>query len=161
MNKAEILKALEDEHERFLDLIEDLPPEDLTAPGVNGDWSIKDIMAHINSWEAELIKLLFQARQGAKPTSIHFRGVNVDEINEAWHQERKSRHLEQVLDDFHAIRLQTIRRVNAFSDQELTDPKRFSWQKNIPLWRWIAENSFAHEAEHRQQVEAWLKNRQG
>ena len=91
MNKAEILKALEDEHERFLDLIEDLPPEDLTAPGVNGDWSIKDIMAHINSWEAELIKLLFQARQGAKPTSIHFRGVNVDEINEAWHQERKSR----------------------------------------------------------------------
>jgi hypothetical protein len=157
MNINEILNKLETERERFLDAIEGLSDEDLQRPGVTGEWSIKDIMSHISRWEAELVKLLWQARQGQKPTSMHFTQVEVDATNLDWFKESQFRPLRSVLDDFHAVRNQTILRVEAFSDADLRDPDRYKWAKKQPLAEWIASDSFEHEAEHREQILAWRK----
>jgi hypothetical protein len=161
MNKDEILDVLEDEREKFLDSIEGLSTQELLEPGVVGNWSVKDIMAHITLWEAELVKLLWQAAQGQKPTTIHFAGINVDERNEAWYEEQKDRPIEQIIADFSAVRKQTSRRVEAFTDKDLNDQSRFSWQKGYALWKWIAEDSFSHEAEHTAQILDWRKRREG
>ncbi|MCU0484489.1 MAG: ClbS/DfsB family four-helix bundle protein [Anaerolineales bacterium] len=157
MNKQELLDQLENERERFLDAIEGLSDEDLQRPGVVGDWSVKDIMSHISRWEAELIKLLWQARQGQKPTSMHFTQVDVDATNLEWFKESHLRPLRMVLDDFQAVRNQTILRTEAFSEKDLADPKRFKWAKDRPLADWIASDSFEHEAEHREHILAWRK----
>ena len=52
-------------------------------------------------------------------------------------------------------RKQTGRRVEAFNDKDLEDPKRYPWLKERPLWQWIAGDSFEHEAEHAAQVRQW------
>jgi hypothetical protein len=155
LNKAEILAALEAGREAFLELIEDISEEEMEQPGVVEDWSVKDILAHLTRWEAELIKLLWQARQGEKPTTIHFTSVKIDETNARWHAESQSRSLERVLDDFHGVRNQTIRRVEAFSNKDLTDPNRFPWLGGQPLSKWIAGDSFEHEAEHAADIRRW------
>jgi hypothetical protein len=159
MNKTETLQSLENEREKFLDLIEDLSEEELLQPGVTGGWSIKDILSHLTRWEAELIKLLWQAQRGQKPTSVHFAGQEVDETNARWHAELHGRPLESVLEDFHSVRTQTIRRVEAFEGADLTDPKRFAWLDGRPLWEWIEDDSFGHEAEHAGEIRAWLEKR--
>jgi hypothetical protein len=69
------------------------------------------------------------------------------------------RSLEQVLQDFRAVRAQTRRRVEAFTDEDLSDPKRYPWLKERPLWEWIEGDSFGHEAEHTAQIRAWLERR--
>jgi hypothetical protein len=157
MNKEAILKALEVGREDFLDAIEGLSEESLQQPGVVGAWSIKDILVHLTRWEAELVKLLWQARQGRVPSSAHFSNVGVDEINERWYQESRSRSLEIALEDFHGVRNQTIRRVEDFTDKELTDPQKYPWLKDTPLWQWIAGDSFEHEAEHAAQIREWRR----
>lgn len=155
MTKKEILERLESEREHFLDVLEGLSDEDLEKPGVVGEWSIKDILIHLSRWEAELVKLLFQARQGQKPTTIHFSQLDVDATNQQWYKESHLRPLHMALDDFHAVRNQTILRVEAFSDRDLTDPNRFSWAEKRPLEEWIASDSFGHESEHIEQITAW------
>jgi hypothetical protein len=155
MNKAELLNALEEGREAFLETLEGLDEEALQTPGVVGTWSLKDLLAHLSRWEAELVKLLWQARQGQKPTSAQLTATNVDEINALWQAETRARELERVLEDFHTVRNQTLLRVEEFTDQELTDPRRYKWLKGQPLWQMIAENSFAHEAEHAEQINAW------
>ena len=157
MNKKEILDRLESEREHFLDALEGLSEDDLERSGVVGTWSIKDVLIHISRWEAELVKLLWQARQGQKPTSMHFTQAEVDETNLGWFKESQFRPLRSVLDDFHAVRNQTILRVEAFSEAELRDPDRYKWAKKRPLAEWIASDSFEHEAEHREQILAWRK----
>jgi hypothetical protein len=157
MKKEELVEALENERENFLDAIDGLSDEDLEEPGVMQDWSIKDLLAHLTLWEAELIKLLWQAKQGQKPNSVHFNNMDIDELNARWKKEMQDRTLERVMADFHSIRNQTIRRVEAFSDKDLNDANRYPWLKNRPLWEWIAGDSFEHEAEHRQQILAWRK----
>ena len=155
MTQDEILDALEDQREAFLDAIDGLSDEQLEQPGVVGDWSVKDIMFHLTLWEAELIKLLWQAAQGVQPTTEHFSQTPVDELNASWSLQAHNRSLEQVIDDFAGVRKQTSRRLGAFKDKDLDDPQRYPWLENSPLWEWIAGDSFKHEAEHTDQIRQW------
>ena len=155
MNQDEILDALEDGREYLLEAIDGLSDEALLEPGVVGDWSVKDLLYHVSMWEAELVKLLWEAAQGLPPSFFSFAGQTFDEINAAWAVEGQARTLEQVWDDFHSVRKQTIRRLSAFNDKDLNDPVRYPWLKDHPLWEWIAENSFAHEKEHTAQIKEW------
>jgi hypothetical protein len=158
MNKDEVLDALEDEREKFMDSIEGLSDEALQTPGVVGEWSIKDIMTHLSAWEAELVKLLWQVKQNQKPSTAHFSDVAVDFRNQQWYAIYKGRPLENVLADFVSVRKQTVRRVEAFNDKDLTDPQRYTWLEERALWEWVAGDSFEHEAEHRSQIQAWREN---
>jgi hypothetical protein len=155
MNKDEISDALEDERENFLEAIDGLSAEQLQTSGVVGEWSVKDIMIHLSAWEAELVKLLWQARQGQKPTTLHFSQIDTDAINQQWFENYRSRSLERVIDDFEAVRKQTIRRLEAFSDDDLNQAQLFTWQGKQPLWEWIANDSFQHENEHAAQIREW------
>jgi hypothetical protein len=155
MTQDEILDALEDQREAFLEAIDGLSDEQLEQPGVVGQWSIKDIMFHLTLWEAELVKLLWQAVQGVQPTTAHFSKTPVDELNAAWSAQFPGRTLEQVIDDFAGVRKQTSRRVTAFKDADLASSQRYPWQKGYPLWVWIAEDSFKHEAEHTAHIRQW------
>lgn len=161
MNKIELIENLESQRELFLDVIENLDDDALTTPGVTGQWSIKDILAHISHWEAELVKLLWQISQGQRPSSIHFsRKGTVDEVNQEWFEESAKRSLDRILDDFHSVRNQTILRVEGFSDRELTDPKRYPALGGRPLWEYIENDSFGHEQEHLEEIQRWLQQKE-
>lgn len=155
MGKNELIQRLEESREQFLESLEGLTEEEMLAPGVCGDWSIKDVLIHLARWEAELVKLLWQASRGQRPTSVHFNGEEVDAINARWFSQSVERTLESALEDFHGVRNQAIRRVEAFSEKELNDTRRFTWLKDKPLWEWVENDSFGHEAEHGAEITAW------
>jgi hypothetical protein len=158
MKKNEILTALDGSREALLDALEGLSEEDMLQPGVVGEWSVKDILAHLTRWEAELVKLLWQAASGQKPTSIHFSKQIVDETNARWYKESKPRDLERVLEDFHSVRNQTVRRVEDLPARAFEDPEHYPWLEGEALWKWIANDSFDHEAEHTAQILAWRES---
>jgi hypothetical protein len=156
MNKNDLLQRLEESRENFLALIDPLQDEQLIEPGVMETWSVKDILAHLTMWEAQLITLLFKVKQGKKPQTVHFQGDSVDAINQKWLEQHKGRDLHLVLSDFNGIRNQTILRVEMFSEADLVRSDRFPWAKGKPLWKWVAADTFEHEAEHAQHIQAWL-----
>ena len=155
MIKDEIVDRLEDEREKFLDAIEGLSPQALQEPMAPGEWSVKDIIAHLSACEAELVKLLWQLKSGQKPTSMLLGEPDIDAQNKLWHEAFQSRSLELVMSDFEGVRKQTSRRIEAFTDLELDDPKLYPSLGNSPLWKWIAGNSFQHEAEHCETILNW------
>jgi len=159
MNKAEALQELTEGHKVFLETLAGLSDEDMLKGGVTAEWSIKDILFHLTMWEAELVKLLWQASQNQVPTTVHFSEDSDDEINRGWTNLGQDRPLDQVCQDFEAVRKQTIRRVEALSLGDFDDPKRFPWLKNQPLSTWIAASSYQHEAEHADQIRLWRENR--
>jgi hypothetical protein len=155
MNKKEIILALEHGRVQFLQAIEGLSDEQMQQPGVVGEWSVKDLLAHLSLWEAELITLLWQLKQGQKPSYPTLNNQDVDRLNEQWFRENRTRPLERVLADFLAVRKQTIRQVERYIDSELNDPKRYPALGGEPLEEWIAGDSYRHEAEHEAQLRAW------
>jgi hypothetical protein len=159
MDKAELLDTLDNSREQFLESVEGLDDDEMQAPGVAGDWSVKDILVHLSMWEAELVRMLWQVKQNEKPTTVQFTNTDLDATNAAWYQKNRSRPLERALEDFHAVRNQTMHRLEAFIDRDLTDPNRFTWLKGKPLFEWIAADTYEHENEHASQIRAWRQAR--
>ncbi len=158
MDKTELLEALEDSRQEMIELLEQIEDEDLLKPGVTGKWSIKDLLAHLNYWEGQVVTLLFQAQRGmAQPTTVHFGKETVDELNQRWYMSSQERSLEMIWQDWLAVRKQTIRRVSELSDKDLNDPERYPWLKGVPLYQWILNDTVEHEAEHADQIREWLE----
>ena len=159
-SKSQLLEAIQVERAKLEKKIAGLSPQELVYPACMDTWSVKDILAHLSAWEAELVKLLWQASFGKKPNTVHFDSErDVDAMNLSWYNERKERPLEAVLEDLHAVRKQTLRRVAEFTDKELNDPEAFTWLRGYPLWEWIASDSFKHVPEHTAQIQAWRQAR--
>ena len=47
----DLLAAIEKERGALETLLEPLTPEEMTDPGVVGEWSVKDVLAHLIEWE--------------------------------------------------------------------------------------------------------------
>lgn len=159
MKKEEIISRLNAGRRIFLSAIQGLSNQDIETLQVSDHWTVKDIIIHLTRWEAELVKLLWQAKRNIKPTTVHFSPESVDEINARWYAESQSRALEVVMADFNGVRDQTIRRVKSFSESELNDQQLFPWLDASPLWKWIATDSYEHEAEHEAQIRSWRRKK--
>ena len=64
MNKSELLNWLQEQYERWKVLLDQIGPERMDQPGVNGDWSMKDLVAHLTGWQPRLITRIQAAQRG-------------------------------------------------------------------------------------------------
>src|SRR5688572_20087050 len=66
MKKAELLNGLREEYRQWEVLLDEIGPARMDQPGVAGDWSIKDIVAHLTGWRRRTVARL-QATQRSEP----------------------------------------------------------------------------------------------
>ena len=158
MTKAELITQIEDERAELEALLETLSPEQMQQPGVMGEWSVKDILAHLAVWAARTITLMFAIERKAKPT---YPPPGRD-TNDVWasvnakdYAEQKERSLDEVLIDFRGTHTQLLKRVTNWKDDTLLfDTRKFNL-RGQSLADIILSNSVEHEAEHGAIIEQW------
>ncbi len=155
MTKAELVEAIEKEWETLQAAIEGLSDEQMTRLAVTGQWTVKDLLAHIAMWESKTVTAMFKAEKGVTPSDLVESGPPVDALNAQFYREQKDRPLERVLEDSHAVHLALLNRVEAMPEKMLTDPKQFKWMKGEPLSAMVAGDSFEHYREHAAEIRAW------
>jgi hypothetical protein len=156
MTKKELLEKVRQGSEDFVKSFKGLGPDALLESGVIGDWSIKDLIAHVSFWKAELIQVLFNAKHGTTPPFIG-QTRDIDAMNAQFHQESQARTADQILADYHGVSKQLLRRIEELPEKDFGNPDRFPWLKNEPLERWVAVDSYEHEDEHAAQILSWRK----
>lgn len=155
MPKAEVIEDLKKARARFCAAIEGLTPDQMHQPGAVGIWSVKDAMAHLTTWEAELVTALSRLEQHKqRPPRI----VEIEDIDE-WNAEQYHAHarrpLDLVIEDFEGVHRHLIRAIEELDDRTLDDNRRFPWMEGEPLSYLIAENAIWHEEEHAQDIQVW------
>ena len=162
MNKSELIANIRAERERLEAVLAQIKPEDMTTSGVAGEWSVKDVLAHLAVWASRTVTALFQAERGQKPTL----GVPNDHpndwanVNKKDYDEQKDRPLDRILADFHGSHAQLIKRLEQWQDESaLFDKRRYPSLGGESLARLAHGNGDEHDAEHRAHIEAWLKTR--
>jgi uncharacterized protein (TIGR03083 family) len=155
MNKAELIEAIKTERAALEAVLATLTPPQMHVAGVCGEWSVKDILAHLASWAARGITLAFEAERGAKPSYPTGAGdPNWVKLNAADHATQKDRPLDRVLADFRGTHTQLLKRIDALSPELLFDARH--WQlRGRPLAHVLSGDSYEHDAEHRAQIESW------
>ena len=81
-DKSDLLRVIRSEREKLDSNFEGLEDPQMVAPGVEVDWSLKDILAHIAAWERVAIDIVQSARDKVDlPAYIDKIFENVDAFN--------------------------------------------------------------------------------
>ena len=64
MNKAEMIAGLQEEYQNWLALLDQVGLEYMDQPDVAGNWSIKDIVAHLTGWRRRTVARIQAAQHG-------------------------------------------------------------------------------------------------
>jgi hypothetical protein len=157
-NKQELLKTLVKERLQWEALIGTLSDEQYLEAGVDGRFSVKDLLAHMVDWEQRMIQWINESLAGSVPQrpAPGMTWDDLDRLNEMTYLENKDRALDDVLQASERSYSRSLELVQTLSDEDLFDSSRFAWREGDPLWHMVAANTWWHYREHRQQVEAWL-----
>ena len=88
MTKEQLLKKLDAAWKDFNESFADLSESEVLEPGVTGNWSVKDIIAHVTWWDKEAIKHLPIILKGVRPPRYSVKYGGIDAFN-AMMTERK------------------------------------------------------------------------
>ena len=160
-SKDQLLSMLQHEQAGWKRLLDNIGEAHMTEPGVAGEWSIKDIVAHLTGWRRRTVGRLQAALkrepEPAPPWPPHLQ--TDDEINAWINASNRDRPLADILQESDVVFQQLVDTLSAFPEAELLDPNRFGWTGGEPL---SGAAFFAHfHDEHESDMRAWLdKNRQ-
>jgi hypothetical protein len=73
MKKSELLDWLQEQNQQWEAFLEQIGRERIEQPGVAAHWSVRDIVAHLNGWQRNLVGEFFD----------HFRDDHEPDIR-AW-----------------------------------------------------------------------------
>jgi hypothetical protein len=160
MDKTTLLNTIQAEYAQLESLVAPLNEAQLcTTPG-EGEWSIKDIMAHIAVWEHICARWLAELLHGVTPQPSERTEVGV---NERIYQENRDRSPAEVRELFHHTHQEFLQQVNlltqTLSEEDLNASHRFAWTEDWPgasLLAVIADNSYEHYRDHAQQIRRLL-----
>ena len=67
MDRQQLLKQLDKRWTAFKESYAGLSDSQMTLSGISGNWSVKDIIAHVTWWEEEVLKHLPLIIRGSRP----------------------------------------------------------------------------------------------
>jgi hypothetical protein len=155
-----VLKRVRTERRRLEANLAKLNPEDMLIPGVVGQWSVKDVIAHIMEWEAMFFPWYETSMRGETP-EVPAPGLtwkNLDVLNQRIYEKHRTRPLEKILADFRNVHQRLEDTVNAMSTDQRTTPGYFSFTGGGSVINWM--NAYAaHDLWAKTKIRAWMKKR--
>jgi hypothetical protein len=157
MDKQELLETMKTTRAGWDALLTEVGEARMTVAGVTGNWSVKDVVAHLTAWEKRTAARLIAVRQGGKPEPAPWPPNTSEEEENAWiYEANRKRSLRDVLDDSRRVHDQVMKQLQAVTDEDLNEPGRFSWLDGNKLAENIPGNTYEHYQEHAELIRKWL-----
>jgi uncharacterized damage-inducible protein DinB len=155
-DKQELLDDLEAARAELLSAIEGLSGEQMIRPGVVGEWSVKDTLAHIVAWDKEVRTVVHAFVTQENPVFDYkisgkrgFAKWNAREV-----EKRRDLSAVQILAEMEEARRELVELVQGLTEEQLS-------REVVPPWRWPktvrrnVEILAEHDREHAEQIIAW------
>ena len=158
MTGARLAGILQTERSKWNALLAEIGPDRMERPGVEGEWSVKQIVAHLTWYENRIVEGAQQIVGSGTYTKGRsgLAGLPMDERNNRIAAESRQRPLSDVLAEADQVFAQLVTAIAACPDDILNDARRLGLPDDIAPWMRVANSSYAHYREHGQAIRAWL-----
>jgi hypothetical protein len=158
MTRAEFLDLLRTARAEWDALLAAVPEGRMTVPGVEGQWSVKDVIAHITWHEREMLGVL----QARALVGSDLWDLPLHQRNATIYAQNRDRPLAEVLAESRTVYPQLLAAVGELADADLTDAGRFADMPGdwVP-WQLLAENTYTHYRDHMPAIRAWPAQESG
>lgn len=150
MNAVDVLKY---GHRTVLQTIDGLPESEWETGGVCGVWSVKDIMAHLASYELALVDLL-KSFLGDGPTPYLDQYIEMGlEFNDVQVALRKDKTIGEVVAEYNDAQAHVMSLVTQIPVETLRQPGTLPWYgMEYALDDFIVYSYYGHKREHSAQI---------
>ena len=156
MTGARLAEILRDERAKWNALLDQVGLDRMDIPGVEGEWSVKQLVAHLTWYEQAVVEGAQQALNTGTFSRRRPEGMSLDEMNAQIAEESRARPASDVLAEAEAVFGQLLTLIAACPDAILNDPQLLGLPDDMPPWMRVANNSYAHYREHEPALRAWL-----
>jgi hypothetical protein len=161
--KEHILAALKEQLHHWEKLLEGLNEEQLTIPRLDGNWSVKDVMAHLWGWQQISIARLEAAVFNREPELPKW----TSELTEDWEEDVdqanawicETQHPKSWSEIYQSWRegfLKLLDLAASIPEKDLLDGSRYWWLKGYSL-AFVLVASYDHHQEHLERLIAALQ----
>ena len=153
MNAVDILKY---GHLTVLETLDGFPESAWDTPGACGVWSVKDIIAHLASYEQVLVDVL-TSFGGSSPTPTLSRLIEQgSQFNDSEVSRRKQKTMKAVLGEYNDAHAQVMFMVVQISPETLRQTGTLPWYgATYALDDFLVYAYYGHKREHSAQIAAF------
>ncbi len=151
MTRQTLLKRLDEAWKAFKDAYAGLSEAELLESGVTKAWSIRDIVAHVTSWEEETLKHVPAMLEGRRPPRYSVTYGGIDAFNALMTARRKELPLEEVFRQQEAVHRRVVDLIERIPEDQLATETR--------VRRRIRLDTYGHYPTHAEAIRRWRKQR--
>ena len=161
--KSELVAEIQKEWELLEQFLATLSPEQMNQPGAIGEWSPKDVLAHLAEWQQMCLDWYNIGLRGETPhlPAEGFKWSQMPALNRKIFEKYRDRPLEFVLEYFHTCQKQILDVVGKISEEELFKPGYISWTRNDPLAAYVIPCTSHHYHWARTEMRKSFKKKTG
>jgi hypothetical protein len=150
MRKEQLLDRLDKAWKELAAAYAGLSEAELTEPGVVGDWSVKDMLAHVMVWEEEAIKHLPHILAGERPPRYSVTYGGIDAFNALMTEQKRGLSLAEVMKELDETHRRLVEYVQDAPEEQFT--------RETPLRRRLRLDTYSHYPIHAQLIRAWRRS---
>lgn len=168
MKRDEAIQELRVARKEISETIAGLKEEDFLRPKAINKWTLKDLLAHIASWDEEILRVLQTFTLPGE--SVYTYTISERNGFAVWNEEqlamRRERSLAEITAEFENARRDLIQVIEGLTDAVLNRSRMTSWGEAQTGFQLIASQA-QHDREHaaeirsfRKKIDRWVRSRQ-
>ncbi len=146
MKREQLLKRLDTAWVALDESYAGLSEAQMTTPGVAGEWSVRDILAHVATWEEEALKYLPLIIEGGRPPRYASYG-GLDAFNARMTEAKRGLSLADVLAHLAKTHRQLVAYLRAVPEEQFTTETRFRHRLRL--------DTYSHYPLHARMIREW------
>ncbi|HWR51601.1 MAG TPA: ClbS/DfsB family four-helix bundle protein [Bryobacteraceae bacterium] len=147
MDRRQLLKRLDNAWSALQESYAGLSDSGLMEPGVAGAWSVRDVLAHVTTWEEEVLKYLPLILSGGRPTR-YSQGIAV--FNAEATERKRSLSLSEVLRQLEDTHRRVVDLVANTPEDQLVEAR---------FLRRLRSDTYSHYPRHAEAIRKWRQRR--
>jgi hypothetical protein len=135
--------------------------DDMLLPGVVGEWTFKDVVAHLTVWRKRTVARFVAAQEGGEVPPPEW-PAGLDDalaVNDWTYRLYRDRTLTEILVESELVWQQLIDAVAVLPEATLFERARYEWSGGRPIGPANLAWSFGHLHEHAAHINDWLARR--
>ncbi len=167
MTRTAFVSTLNSDYQAWESLLDQVPEQQMTAPGAAGEWSVKDLIAHITVYERWTVEWLEPALRGEQPDWDYPAGeetATLEERNARFYEQNRNRPLDAIRAEAAEVHARLASLVEQIPDDAIAaDIREFApevgayYREGTSVWQAIDGNAAEHYREHTADVRSWLE----
>jgi hypothetical protein len=163
LTKSQLLSESQKEHEALEQFLFTLSTDQLTKPEVLGEWSAKDVLAHLYEWEQMVLGWLAASQREERPhvPAEGYKWSQLPALNEKIREKHSSRSLDETLALFRDSYNQTMQTIESQSEEVLFTPGLYPWMNKNTLGAYFVSATSSHYRWARKEIKKGMKENVG